>query len=204
MLSDGDSKSYDAVSSAEVYGKDKKITKEDCINHVSKRMGTALKKLVDSSKAQGSTISGKGKLTQEKILKIQNYYGRAIKDNAHDIELAKKRIYAILFHMTSSDAYPKHMHCPPGPTSWCFWQRNVANGKEQGSHKEHETLSADIGKQMVPIFKRLSDENLLKRCVHAKTQNTNESFHNNIWKIAPKAIFVGRKTIETAVSLAAC
>ena len=80
----------------------------------------------------------------------------------------------------------------------------MANGKEQGSHKEHETLSADIGKQMVPIFKRLSDENLLKRCVHAKTQNTNESFHNNIWKIAPKAIFVGRKTIETAVSLAAC
>ena len=56
MLSDGDSKSYDAVSSAEVYGKDKKITKEDCINHVSKRMGTALKKLVDSSKAQGPTI----------------------------------------------------------------------------------------------------------------------------------------------------
>ena len=143
-------------------------------------------------------------MTQEKILKIQNYYGRAIKDNAHDIELAKKRIFAFLFHMTSSDAHPKHMHCPPGPTSWCFWQRNVANGKEQGSHKEHETLPADIGKRLVPIFNRLSDEDLLKRCVHAKTQNANESFHNIIWKIAPKAIFVGRKTIETAVSLAAC
>ena len=56
MISDGDSKSFDAVSSAEVYGKEKKIIKEDCINHVSKRMGTALKKLVDSSKAQGSNI----------------------------------------------------------------------------------------------------------------------------------------------------
>ena len=113
-------------------------------------------------------------------MKIQNYYGQAVKDNADDIELLKKRIFAILFHLTSSDDHPKHVHCPPGEHSWCFLQRDVANKRTPGSHTEHETLPAEIGKKLVPIFQRLSDEQLLRRCLRAKTQNPNESFHNVI------------------------
>ena len=204
MLCDGDSKSFDAVKQTEIYGKDIPIQKEDCINHVSKRMGTALRKLVDSSKNQGLQISGKGRLTKEKIVKIQNYYGRAIKDTSHDMDLLKKRIYAILFHLSSSDSHPKHMHCPPGIKSWCFWQRAQSKSEEPGSHKDHETLPADVGKLLVPIFQRLSDESLLKRCMRARTQNANESLHQIVWKICPKAMYAGRRTIETAVALAAC
>ena len=204
MLSDGDSKSYDAVCQARVYGSEKLIQKEDCINHVSKRMGTALRKLVDVSKAQGKSISGRGKMTKEKILKIQNFYGRAVKDNANDIPLLKKRIFAILFHMSSSDQHPKHMHCPPGEKSWCFFQRSIAKSEQPGSHKHHDTISAEVGKQLVPIFERLTEPDLLKRCTRAMTQNANESLHNMIWKICPKTIFVGRKTMETAVAIAAC
>ena len=63
MLCDGDSKSYDAVVEAAVYGEDVLISKEDCINHVSKRMGTALRNLVASSRAQKESISGKGTLS---------------------------------------------------------------------------------------------------------------------------------------------
>ena len=203
MLSDGDSKAYDAITQANVYG-EKKITKEDCINHMSKRMGTGLSKLVDTGRAQGKSISGKGKLTREKIIKIQNYYGRAIKDNTNDIETMKRRIFAILFHMSSTDSAPKHTHCPLGSTSWCFWQRDIANDREPGKHGEHQTLPPDIGKLLVPLFQRLSHEDLLKRCARGKTQNANESFHNIIWRICPKVTFVGRKTIETAVALAAC
>ena len=116
---------------------------------------------------------------------------RSIKDSACDIELAQKGVFAISFHMTSSDPYPKHMQCLAGPTSWCFWQRSLANGREQGSQKEHETLSADIGKPFEAMYP----------CQDPKCY---ELFHTNISKIAPKAIFVGRKTTETAVSLAAC
>ena len=205
MLSDGDSKSYDAVCQARFYGSEKLIQKEDCINHVSKRMGTALRTLVDVSKAQGKSISGRGKLTKEKILKIQTFYGRAVKDNANDIPLLKKWIFAILFHMSSSDQHPKHMHCPPpGEKSWYFCQRSIAKSEQPGSHKHHDTISAEVGKQLVPIFERLTEPDLLKRCTHAMTQNANESVHNMIWKICPKTIFVGRKTMETAVAIAAC
>ena len=204
MLCDGDSKSFDAIVEKKVYGDNVEIVKEDCVNHVSKRMGTALRNLVAGSKAQGQSISGKGKLTAAKMLKIQNYYGRAIKDYAHDVDLLKKRIFAILFHMSSSDENPKHHHCPPGITSWCFWQRATAKSEDPGSHKEHETLPSDIGKMLVPIFRRLADDGLLKRCSSNKTQNPNESLQNNVWKLCPKTIFSGRKTVETAVSLAAC
>ena len=66
MLCDGDSKSFDAICEAKVYG-EVEVTKEDCVNHISKRMGTALRRLSVEAKAQGSSISGKGKLTNAKI-----------------------------------------------------------------------------------------------------------------------------------------
>ena len=204
ILSDGDSKAFDAVTSLNPYGTDIQIQKEDCVNHVSKRMGTALRNLVAMSKAQKVQLSGKGKLTQMKIAKIQNYYGKAIKDNSSDIQLMKKCIMAILLHLSSTNKMPKHMHCPPGNHSWCFWQRAIANSTVPDSHEDHETLPPDIGKKLVPIFLRLSDEALLKRCARQKTQNSNESFHNAVWKLCPKTIYVGRKTVDTAVALAAC
>ncbi len=78
MLCDEDSKAYDAVVADSPYGANVNINKENCINHVSKRMGKALRGLTATSKAQKQSILGKGKLTNELISKIQNYYGRAI------------------------------------------------------------------------------------------------------------------------------
>ena len=80
MLCDVDSKTSSAVRELTPYGPDIKIEKEDCINHVSKRMGSALRNLVAESKAPKQPVSGKGKVTQEKMLKIQNYYRRVCKE----------------------------------------------------------------------------------------------------------------------------
>ena len=65
MLSDGDSKSYNYIVKEKVYGNEKSISKEECINHVSKRMGTALKNLKDQCTARGEQIGGKGNLTND-------------------------------------------------------------------------------------------------------------------------------------------
>lgn len=118
ILSDGDSKAFDAVTAPNVYGPDVTKEKEDCANHVSKRMGKSAKKF--SSNLKGPKRCQKGKLTQDKMTKIQNYYGRTIKDHASDIQLLKKHIMAILMHLTSTDSTPKHMHCPPGEHSCVF------------------------------------------------------------------------------------
>ena len=56
----------------------------------------------------------------------------------------------------------------------------------------------------MPIVQRLANEELLKRCQRNKTQNPNESLHQLIWKVAPKTVYTGRNTVETAVALALC
>ena len=85
MLCDGDSKSYNYIVERKVYGKDVSINKDECINYVSKRIGTALRNLKEQCTAKGESIGGKGfKLTNDLITKIQNYYGRTIEDNHAD------------------------------------------------------------------------------------------------------------------------
>ncbi|KAK8779482.1 hypothetical protein V5799_019176 [Amblyomma americanum] len=127
VLSDGDSRTFHALSEAKVYGFIK-IDKKDCINHVHKRMGTALPNLVDRKKAQGESLGGRGKLTQEKIKKITNYYGYALRSNSNDVPGMKRAVEATLLHMTSTDDVPNHSKCPEGADSWCKFNRALANG----------------------------------------------------------------------------
>ena len=48
----------------------------------------------------------------------------------------------------------------------------------------------------------LSNDNLLKKCLHGQTQNNNESLNGVIWKRCPKDVFVGRSTLEMGVASA--
>ncbi len=130
----------------------------------------------------------------------QNYYGSAIRNN--DVKGMQSAIWAILYHDASSDQQPDHQYCPMGPQSWCGWQRDVANGTNK--YKHHDVLPQAIVQVVKPIFKRLSDSNLLKRCLHGGTQNQNESFNNLVWLYCPKSGHAEGRVIETAVGLAVC
>ena len=48
----------------------------------------------------------------------------------------------------------------------------------------------------------MSDEELLKKCLHEKTQKNNESLNGVIWKKCPKDVFIGRATLEIGVASA--
>ncbi|GFW07008.1 uncharacterized protein TNCV_3692041 [Trichonephila clavipes] len=50
----------------------------------------------------------------------------------------------------------------------------------------------------------LSHPDLLKKCLHGKTQNPNESFHNVVWSRVPKATFVQIETLSLGVYDAVC
>ena len=58
MLSDGDSKAFDALTALNVYDNEKPCEKEEYTNHVSKRMRTALRNMVAVSKAQKNSNAG--------------------------------------------------------------------------------------------------------------------------------------------------
>ena len=67
-----------------------------------------------------------------------------------------------------------------------FWKKEEAKGRIPGPHKEHEGIPVDVGRKLVPIFQRLTENNLLQRCKRGATQNQNESLHSVIWRFCPK------------------
>ena len=60
--------------------------------------------------------------------------------------------------------------------------------------------SNDQGKKT--IFRDLSDNTSLTKCLHNFTQNQNESLNNVIWTKCPKNVFVGRDVLELSTSSA--
>ena len=81
MVSDGDSKAFNAVEN--VYD-GCKVIKLDCVGHVQKRMDKHLLNLKARTKGKledGKPIGGHGRLTETNIKKLQKYYGLAIRQN---------------------------------------------------------------------------------------------------------------------------
>jgi hypothetical protein len=207
ILSDGDSKTFNELNSTRPYGKEVEIDKEECTNHVSKRLGTALRNMVVDCGKKGITLGGKarGQLTQAAIRRLTIYYNRAIRGNK-TVDSMKKAIYATVYHCFSTDDNPRHEMCPTGSNSWCFYQSSVANHKFPGPHIKfvHTPLNySKLSPHMFPIYERLSDDRLLQRCVSGNTQNANECLHSLIWSRCSKENFASRKRVQFAVTVAA-
>ena len=185
-----------------------KVRKDECVNHVAKRMGKGLRTLVDTKRKQGITLggNGKGKLTEKKMVRLQKYYKKAILSN-DTVDGMNKAIWATYKHCISTDKDPQHADCPPGEKSYCFYQRAIAaKTKEDEMPRHTETsqktkLSAFVGEHVKSVYERLTDSELLKGCLERKTQNVNESIHAVIWKLCPKHWFVQRQRFEIGVAL---
>ena len=138
------------------YGKDHLVEKMDCVGHVQKRMGTALRNLKVKCRgkklADGKTIGGTGRLTDKVINSLQNYYGDAIRRNKGDVQAMMTDVQATLLHSNSTNEQPRHHLCPVGPDSWCKWQVAQATGTVC-DHKE--PLPDAIVQLLRPIYSRL-------------------------------------------------
>ncbi|XP_049520613.1 uncharacterized protein LOC119444577 [Dermacentor silvarum] len=176
FLSDGDSKAYTAVAEVKVYG-ELVVDKEECTNHVAKRLGTALRKLP-------TRLPRGEKLKDGTIQKLQNYYRIAITTNRGDLLKMYRAIWASYFHSSSSNTAGSHRYCPEGATSWCKHRRAEALGEPTPDHTP--ILTKAQGLAVLPIYKRLTDEKLLVRCLQGKTQNAAESLNSKIWLLCPK------------------
>ncbi|GFX08202.1 integrase catalytic domain-containing protein [Trichonephila clavipes] len=113
----------------------------------------------------------------------------------------RQAIWAIFLHKLSTNEYPQHGFCPIGEDSWCGFKKAEASGK---SYKHKNSLPIAVVEAMRPIFRDLSHPDLLKKCLHGKTQNPNESFHHVVWSRVPKATFVQIETLSLCVYDAVC
>ena len=189
---DGDSKAFGEVENT-YEAKGVTVVKKECVGHVQKRVGTALRKLKKETKGLG----GKGKLTNAMIDRLQNYYGIAVRSNIGNKENMKKAIHAAFFHCASSKDNNYHVHCPDGPQSWCKFKKDKANSTNE--YKAGPGLPKDVLKVVKPVFERLSEDSLLDKCLDGKTQNQNESLNGVIWDNLPKTVFVGSDTLHLGI-----
>ena len=146
----------------------------------------------------GKKLSGKGHLTEKFINKLQNNYGIAIRSSCHgNVYSLRKVMAAVLYYCSEAPSLEaQHQFFPTGVDSWCRYH------DDKETYKPKPGLPAAIREFIRPLFVELSDENLLSKCLHGKTRNSNESINGVIWKRCPKDVFVGRKVLEMGVASA--
>lgn len=197
-LGDGDSNAYKSVSESLPYGPDVVIKKLECVGHVQKRMGTRLRTLKDKCKKEklsdGKPLSGKNRLTTAAVQKLQTFYGLSIRRNTHSVVEMKKAVWATYFHVQSTNEMPTHQLCPNDELTWCKYKKAELESKSY-DHGKHFHLPEAIMLKLKPIFKSLSDPELLAKCLKGKSQNPNESLNNLIWSRIPKRTFVRLHTL---------
>ncbi|GFV24264.1 uncharacterized protein TNCV_3445171 [Trichonephila clavipes] len=103
-------KTFSSITASNPYGEDITVSKIECVGHVQKRMGTRLRKLkqMSSKLSDGKSIGGKGRLTDRMIDLITTYYGNAIRQNKTCLSDMRKAVWAVYFHIRSSNEEPLH------------------------------------------------------------------------------------------------
>lgn len=128
-LGDGDSKGFLRVTEKNPHGVEFIVNKLECVGHIQKRMGSRLRKLKSSlgskTLSDNKPIGGRGRLTNNAINIIQNYYGLAIRRNAGNLEIIKSSIWTEYYHISSTDANPMHNLCDK---EWCKYQKDTEEG----------------------------------------------------------------------------
>lgn len=206
LISDADSKTFSMLQEQQPYGQNYPVEKKDCVGHVQKRLGTALRELKKREHgkklADGKTIGGQGRLTDALIDSLQNFYGEAIRANKGDLKGMIRAVQASLLHKNSTDEHPRHHLCPTGVDSWCKWQ--VAKAKKEEYHHTKPSIPEAIVSLMRPIYARLGSRSLLEKCIDRYTQNANEALHNIVWRFSSKDKFMHKIGVDVACALAVC
>ena len=201
LLGDGDAAVLSALNVLQPYGADVAIVKQECINHISKRMYRGLAAALKAP-AVGGSLGGKCKLTQVRMKKMSTYYRNAIVKHAPDVAAIRKAIWAIYYHSVSTIDEPRHEHCD---VDWCWWMQAMAAGVDPEQYwqetRHDRPLPLPAAERLMPVFERLSHPELLERCSLLGTSNANESLHSVVWRRAPKTVFTTRSTVEIAVAL---
>ena len=182
-IGDGDSKPFANIVKANPYGDENPVVKSECVGHVQKRMGMRLRNVKKEAK-----IGGRGKLTEALIKKLTIFYGLAIRRNLNSVKGMKNAIMVY--------------YCPAGAGSWCNYRKAQATNSQKSYKHPLPVISPEVEKFILPIYKDLSRDDLLVKCLGGHTQNANESFNAMVWRLCPKHLHSGRKVVEISVYIA--
>ena len=154
------------------------IRKEECVNHVTKKMNDNSRRLKKEYKGKkleyGKGTDEKGRLTNAITDAIQNFYGHTICDNNRDVPKMSGTIEKSL-----------HVDCPKGPKSWHSYQHDKVLGTSTYVPPNNPLLEA-VNKVAMPIFNCLGYQSFLDGCKNISNQNIKESFIKVLWSFCLK------------------
>lgn len=107
FVGDGDTDCFGSVKEAcENHHPMYVIKKEECVGHIQKRMGYALRQYKKRNRgiklSDGNSVGGRNRLTDYQIDKMQNHFGEAIRNNPNNLIGMRNDIYAVLDHMVTN------------------------------------------------------------------------------------------------------
>ena len=187
-IGDGDSSSFKNLIQSDPYEGAFPIRKEECIGNVQKRL---MKK--------GAGITS---LPQSKADRIAHLYALVIVQNwgksAADIH---DGLQVLLSHTKEV-----HDGCPPGETSWCYFQKRLANfaidcGAAPPTTREPYLTPSEFARAL-EVFKVFGSLSFCNTVTMGRTQNSNESLHNMLWHNSPKSKHVGQTSLPASTALA--
>ncbi|GFW22155.1 uncharacterized protein TNCV_1632851 [Trichonephila clavipes] len=95
-------------------------------------MGTRLKNETEKKNlCDGKRQSGRYRLTDSLISKIQRYYRMAIRNNINYLYSIKTAVWAVYFHLLSSNESPQHGLYHAIINAWCKFQKIEAECNER-------------------------------------------------------------------------
>ena len=102
MISDGDSKTFQLLSDQLPMVRPNLVSKHECVGHVQKRMGTALRE-----KAKEKFVNERGehvrmRITDKTIILLTHYYGKAIRSSTGVCAAMQDAAWEVFYHSQSS------------------------------------------------------------------------------------------------------
>ena len=96
------------VVASQPYGEKFVINKLECIDHIQKRLGSRLRRLIQFYKGKvlddDKKLTGKGRLTVKAMNQLQNYFGLAVRQNTQNVLDMKKAIGPVLIHYSKNES----------------------------------------------------------------------------------------------------
>ena len=190
FIGEGDSKSFQQVCEMDPYD-GATIHKEECLAHVSKRLKKTLCKIKKNTKSQ---IYVQHKLTEPKAEYISSNYSTVVRQNrGQSAALIAERLNILLTHVSGT-----HANCPED--SWCRWRQTSSSSKPPPpnlmNYYPHEI------DKIKEVFNIYATGEFRSHLTLGMTQNANESLHNTIWNLCPKAKYVSPQSVVISTAVA--
>ena len=106
MISDGDAKTFKLLSDQLPMVRPNLVSKHECVGHVQKRMGTALREKAKekfvNERGELVRMKWKGRITDKTIKLLTRYYGKAIRSSTGVCAAMQDAAWEVFYHSQSS------------------------------------------------------------------------------------------------------